>query len=104
MKITESKLRNLIRNVIAESMHEDHNEDGHEFDDYDYNPANDPYNPNPELEKGFSVSLPARDHKSPEDMLSTMTISRKSEECRRHGLDPTSCTDMELLRAMKDKM
>ena len=101
MKITESKLRMLIRNVIAESMHDDEHDSMH---NYEFDPSQDPYNPNPELEKGFTVSLPERENKSPEDMLNTMTISQKKEACFKHGLDPRSCTEMDLLRAMKDKM
>lgn len=108
MKITESKLRSIIRDVIAENSHmsgTDHDDRG-PFADYVHDDAADPHNPS---SRGHTRSYEdykhiSNDQEGPEDRLGNMSIEAKKEECLRLGLDPRSCTDSELLRAMKDRM
>ena len=112
MKITERKLRSIIRSVIAENSHmsgtdhDDDHDDRGPFADYVHDDSADPNNPS---RRGHTRSYEdykhiSNDYEGIEDRLGNMSIEAKKEECFRLGLDPRSCTDDELFRAMKAKM
>ena len=107
MKITERKLRSIIRSVIAENSHmHEPDDDRGPFADYVHDDAADPHNPAHKSNYRHYEDFKhiSHDDEGPEDRLGNMSIDAKREECRKHGLDPRSCTDSDLLRAMKENM